>query len=116
MQCPFFIQIRCSPDGQTLMIKSIIDEHNHEISQKTFVHLPRQRRLDKDTLEQTKNMLNVKANKKMVQDHIYKSGKVVTLKDLHNIAYKENKSIVDAQALLEEMRKVDGKIKSVGLF
>ena len=62
-------------------------------------------------------MLNVKANKKMVQDHIYKqSGKVVTLKDLHNIAYKENKSIVDAQALLEEMRKVDGKIISAGLF
>ena len=53
----------------------------------------------------------------MVQDHIYKqSGKVVTLKDLHNIACKENKSIVEAQALLEEMRKADGKIISAGLF
>ena len=56
-------------------------------------------------------MLSVKANKKMVQDHIFsKSGKVTTLKDLHNIAQKNNKLINDAQALLEEMRKVDGKI------
>ena len=51
------------------------------------MHLPRQRKLDEDTLEQTKNMLSVKANNRMVQDHIFrKSGKVTTLKDLHNIA------------------------------
>ena len=77
--------------------------------QKTFIHLPQQRRLDEDTLEQTKNMLSVKANKKMVQEHIYRqSGKIVILKDLHNIAQKSKKTVVDAQALLEEMRKVDG--------
>lgn len=62
-------------------------------------------------------MLSVKANKKMVQDHIYRqSRKIVTLKDLYNIVYKDNKSIDDAQALLEEMRKVDGKVISAGLF
>ena len=83
----------------------------HLFFQKTFMHLPRQRKLDEDTLEQTKNMLSVKANKKMVQDHIFrKSGKVTTLKDLHNIAHKNNKSINEAKALLEEMRKVDSKI------
>ena len=75
------------------------------------MHLPRQRKLDEDTLEQTKNMLSVKANKKMVQDHIFrKSGKVTTLKDLHNIAQKNNASKNNTQALLEEMRKVDGKV------
>ena len=35
-------------------------------------------------------MLEVKANKKMVQQHIFKqSGKVVILKDLHNVAKGE---------------------------
>ena len=74
------------------------------------MHLLRQRKLDEDTLEQTKNVLSIIANKEMVQDR--KSGKVTTLKDQHNIAQKNNKSINDAQALLEEMRKVDGKIIS----
>ena len=74
------------------------------------MHLLRQRKLDEDILEQTKNMLSVIANKEMVQDR--KSGKVTTLKDQHNIAQNNNKSINDAQALLEEMRKVDVKIIS----
>jgi len=57
-------------------------------------------------------MLNVKANKKMVQQHIFKkTGKVVTLKDLHNIASKDKLSneVGDVATLVEEMKKVDGK-------
>ena len=50
------------------------------------MHLPRKRRLSEGMLQETKNMLDVKANKKMIQQHIYQqSGKVVTLKDLHNM-------------------------------
>ena len=58
--------------------------------------------------EETKNMLNVKANKKMIQQHIYQqSGKVVTLKDLHNMA--SDATTVNAESLIEEVRKVEGK-------
>ena len=45
--------------------------------------LLRQRRLGGQDLEETKNMLSVKANKRMIQQHLLtKSGKTVILKDL----------------------------------
>ena len=57
-------------------------------------------------------MLSVKANKKMIQQHIYKqAGKIVTLKDLQNISNKDKSvMIVDANSLVQEMKRVDGKI------
>ena len=83
-------------------------------SQDYFAHLPRQRHLSKTDLEATKTMLSVKADKKMLQHHIYKtSGKVVTLKDLHNMA-SDNTSISDANVLIDEMKKVNGK--SLGMI
>ena len=57
-------------------------------------------------------MLNAKANKKLVQQHIFKStGKAVTLKDLQNIADhdKDKMNAVSVKTLVEEMKKVDGK-------
>ena len=57
------------------------------------------------------DMLDVKGNKKMVQQHFYrKSGKMVTLKDLHNLASKNKKNeIVNVNTLIEEMKKINGK-------
>ena len=57
-------------------------------------------------------MLSVKGNKKMIQQHLYKQEvKIVTLKDLQNINDKDKRSItVDVNSLVEEMKKVDGKI------
>ena len=48
----------------------------------------------------------------MIQQHLYKQeGKIVTLKDLQNISDKDKSSItVDVNSLVEEMKKVDGKI------
>jgi len=56
-------------------------------------------------------MLNVKGNKKMIQQHyVRKSGKVVTLKDLHNLAAKDKKKeVVNVNTLVEEMKKVNGR-------
>ena len=54
-------------------------------------------------------MLSVKADKKLVQHHIYNtSGKVAILKDLHNMA-GDRTSITDASMLVDEMKKVNGK-------
>lgn len=59
-------------------------------------------------------MLSVKGNKKMIQQHVYKqSGKIVTLKDLQNINDTDKTSmVVDVNSLVEEMKRVDGKIIS----
>ena len=48
----------------------------------------------------------------MIQQHLYKQeGKIVTLKDLQNISDNGKSSMtVDVNSLVEEMKKVDGKM------
>ena len=62
-------------------------------------------------LTETENMMSVKGNKKMIQQHIReKCGKVVTLKDLQNISDRmKDKPVICANTLVDEMRKIDGK-------
>ena len=60
------------------------------------MHLPQQRRLSGDIHQEIKNMLTVKANKTMIQQHIYRNtGKIITLKDLHNLASDKNSTSND---------------------
>ena len=50
------------------------------------MHMPKQRRLDNDAKQQAAEMMHLKANKKMLQNHlIHETGKLIILKDLHNI-------------------------------
>ena len=62
-------------------------------------------------LEETENMVLVKGNKKIIQQHILeKSGKVVTLKDLQNISDRiKDRSVVCVNTLVDKMRNIDGK-------
>ncbi|XP_014674333.1 PREDICTED: uncharacterized protein LOC106814532 [Priapulus caudatus] len=107
MDCPFSVTIRPTSDGEKLLVKTVKSEHNHENSEASFMHLPKQRRLDGELMESTCQMLHMKANKKILQDHIHNvSGKKVLLKDLHNIGtsnrpHHEN----NFENLLAEMQK-----------
>lgn len=65
----------------------MIEEHNHDISSGLFHHLPKQRRLSPGTKQEVFELLELKANKKMVQDKIFQTtGKLLTLRDLSNIS------------------------------
>ena len=33
MNCPFSLKLSCSRDGQMLVVRSFVNEHNHEISE-----------------------------------------------------------------------------------
>ena len=51
-------------------------------------------------------MLKMRANKKLIQQHINKgTGKVVTLKDIHNMTQKMNGGL---EELIKEMKSVSG--------
>ena len=68
----------------------VVKIHNHEVTKSFFELLPSQRKLDKETKKKAKEMLDVKANKKMVQQYLTeKTGKVVLLKDVHNLQARE---------------------------
>ena len=54
-----------------------------------FRQLPQQRKLTNEEKEKAKQLLQLKANKKMVKDDLQSStGKVVLLKDLSNLMTK----------------------------
>uniref|UniRef100_A0A1X7VRL7 ZSWIM1/3 RNaseH-like domain-containing protein n=1 Tax=Amphimedon queenslandica TaxID=400682 RepID=A0A1X7VRL7_AMPQE len=107
--CPFQIKLRLSPDGNKLVIQDIFGQHNHSLSSDVFRHMPKQRRLDKDTMESTSHVLSFKANKKMVQNHVISStGKAVTMKDVHNLAAKSKTNKHDYKELVSEMNKIQG--------
>ena len=83
---PFKIKIRSFFDGQKLVVGDICDEHNHDVSKTFYNHLPGQRKLHDDDKGKVREMLSVKANKKMAQHHLAeRKWKVVLLKDIHNI-------------------------------
>ena len=51
--------------------------------------MPKQRRLDADAKEEAIKFLKLKANKKLIQNHLISAtGKTVTLKDIHNLGTK----------------------------
>ncbi|XP_038062975.1 uncharacterized protein LOC119733644 [Patiria miniata] len=71
--------------------------------------MPKQRKLTTDEANGTATMLTMKANKKLLQNHIMTSSmKPVRLKDLHNLASSVQSGSSNFKELLQEMRKVKG--------
>ncbi|XP_065646094.1 uncharacterized protein LOC136076688 [Hydra vulgaris] len=66
--------------------------HNHEVSEILYKHLPNQRKLPDYAIEKAKELMHLKPNKKLLQKELIKStGKIITLRDLSNIAALSNK-------------------------
>lgn len=73
------------------------------------MHMPKQRRLDPETQQEVAEMMQLKPNKKLLQNHLVcLTGKPVILKDLHNLSAKTTKGH-DFCELITEMKKVKGK-------
>ncbi|XP_057305020.1 uncharacterized protein LOC130641982 [Hydractinia symbiolongicarpus] len=107
----YMIKIRTIEDGQQLYVKDMHKEHNHAVNKACFEHLPQQRRItDVDTSAEITKMLQLKASKKLLQNHVSKvAGKNVLLKNLHNIQAKmAGRSKNDVESLIREMRSVPG--------
>lgn len=67
----------------------MLDTHDHEVSKASFHHLPQQRKLSPKSKQDVYELLQLKANKKMVQEKVLQTrGNDLTLKDLSNIAAK----------------------------
>ena len=59
---------------------------NQILIQELFKHLPQQRALNKEEKAKAARLLEMKANKKLVQQLCQETGNIVLLKDLSNIA------------------------------
>jgi len=75
--------------------------------------LPWQRKLNSSVKEEAKVMLQMKVNKKLLQQHLScSSGKVVTLRDLTNVQAELNASNTgnSLDALVMRLRQLEGII------
>ena len=76
-----------------------------------YNHLPRQRRLDENHVQEAEQSIAMKVNKKLLQQHMSgKTGRVVTLKDISNIqtAIREKSDKNDLSALTNRLRSSKG--------
>lgn len=84
--CMMKIKVSLLADGQHLSIEDMNLNHNHEVSEQLYKHLPRQKRLNAEEKEEIDNLLQLKCDKKLVKDYISdKTGKIVILKDIQNM-------------------------------
>ena len=85
--CPFRMHFKTTEDGQQLMLKNWINEHNHDITEDVYTHHHRTRKLDKDTLKEVQEMLRVDPDRRLRRQHLGdKTSKEIRMKDVHNIA------------------------------
>ncbi|XP_019857580.1 PREDICTED: uncharacterized protein LOC109585873 isoform X2 [Amphimedon queenslandica] len=89
--CPAELSLIASEDGNGLVVKKFLDEHNHPVNKQLFRQLPKQRKLSNSEEEEAKQLLELRCNKKLLQDKLSSvSGKAVLLKDLSNLKTKKN--------------------------
>ncbi|KAK8783507.1 hypothetical protein V5799_010127 [Amblyomma americanum] len=85
--CPAYFKCCVSADGEHLEVMSSHTEHNHPISQAIYEQLPKQRALLEAVKVEVRQLMQLKANKKLLKQKIQQdTGKVVLLKDLSNLA------------------------------
>ena len=70
MKCPAAIIVHVNHEKTKLVITKNVSEHNHELSKEIFQLYPEQRRLDEETTEMVKRMLEEGVKCKTIRDHI----------------------------------------------
>ncbi|KAF0704452.1 zinc finger SWIM domain-containing protein 3-like, partial [Aphis craccivora] len=107
--CPAFIYVRITSDGMKLEIPKMDKTHNHETSALLFSNLPNQRHLAPQMKEEILELMNMKANKKLIQSKIHtETGKMVTSRDLSNIRSTEIKKrgVKTFEETVEDVKKL----------
>ena len=101
-----------SSDGKKLEIRSLEEQHNHVVNPELFRNLPHNRKLDNEQKENVLQMLEMKANKKIIQSHVMKStGRILLMKDIHNIKQsgeKKSNDMSTLQSAVNELNKCNG--------
>ncbi|XP_065901369.1 uncharacterized protein [Dysidea avara] len=108
--CKACIKLNLSEDGQYLEITDVCNTHNHEVSKAIYDHLPRQRKLTPSERNEAAELLTLRVNNKLLQQHLSQStGKIVTLKDISNIKHSIRKMDGnDLEKLSSYLKAIEG--------
>uniref|UniRef100_A0A7M5VF39 OTU domain-containing protein n=2 Tax=Clytia hemisphaerica TaxID=252671 RepID=A0A7M5VF39_9CNID len=108
-ECPLFISLGTDKDAQSLVVKNVNLEHNHEVNRNLFRHYAPQRKLSGKIKEDAIGLLKAKANKKLVRLELAKkTGKIVTMRDVHNL----NKLSKDVDKTRNDLQSVVNILKN----
>ena len=84
--CPFEIFLKLSQDNQSLEVLRFKDTQNHMVTRELYKHLPKQRALPQDLMNEVKEAITLNANSKLLQQKIdVSSGRKFTLKNIANL-------------------------------
>ena len=79
------------------------------VSQDIYDHLPRQRQLNQSEKKNAQELIKLKVNKKLLQQHLSETtGKVVTLKDITNMqTSSQNPKNSSVEELVTRLKAID---------
>ncbi|KAI0223316.1 hypothetical protein LSAT2_025470 [Lamellibrachia satsuma] len=109
------IKLGLSKDCEQLVVTTLNENHNHEVSQNVYAHLPRQRRMTPEENAVAADLLKLKSSKKLLQIYMHeKTGKVVTLRDVSNIKAKlQSKDGNDLTKVVARLKGMEGSVVEV---
>jgi len=64
------IRFGLANDAQHLVLVELNENHNHPVSEASFNHMPRQRKLDEDERTEAVMLMNLKVSKQTIQEHL----------------------------------------------
>ena len=83
------LRFKATRDGQKLELSKFVSQHNHEITELEFKFHPQVRKVDESTKKEIEQHIRLHANRRLIQQtYKEKTGKNITMKDLHNIGTK----------------------------
>ena len=86
MGCQAKITLSYSKATKCLVVKECTLDHNHRIGENIMKHYPSARKLSVNEKKHVTELISVKANNKHIRDLVVrKYGKLITLKDIHNL-------------------------------
>ena len=81
------IKLHATADGQSLVVTSFVNSHNHELSREEFKLNPAVRKLDSETEKEIQSIVRMNGNRKLIQQYYAeKTGKAILMRDIHNLA------------------------------
>uniref|UniRef100_A0A1B0CFC2 ZSWIM3 N-terminal domain-containing protein n=1 Tax=Lutzomyia longipalpis TaxID=7200 RepID=A0A1B0CFC2_LUTLO len=109
--CPAHIALRASKCGKKLVVISVCNTHNHELSEKLNKSLPQNRELSPEMKEEVLRLLNSSEERYLIIEYIkLKTGKELTRKDLTNMAAaarrKKENLVVNEELTVEAVKKM----------
>ncbi|EAT43618.1 AAEL004955-PA [Aedes aegypti] len=112
--CPAYIALRASKCGQQLVVISVSNIHNHDISVENTRNLAHTKKLSSDMKQEVNVLLMHNVDKKLIREYVrLKDGKELTTKDLCNIVASLRKNVLPVDSSSQSSKTAELTFKLI---